>query len=96
MIIKKNNSDLNDVVVDSRVDNFIMLNKQTLAVARTPRIIRENNNGVTSVLLDKCEYWVIDIVVHSIAGPFDIDEYIGQVKMADSNFSSAARTLTCE
>lgn len=47
------------VVIDSRVDNYVIAG-HIIYVARRPREIYKENNVISSRLSNACEYWSID------------------------------------
>jgi hypothetical protein len=65
-IIYRGSERKNEIVIDARVEDHI-LEGENLFVARRPREIYRDNDGVLeSRLSPDCEYWKIDVKTHRI------------------------------
>lgn len=54
------------IVVDARVDDYL-LKGNNLYVARRPRLIYRENGITKSRLAMECEYWVVNTVSHDVS-----------------------------
>lgn len=62
------------VVIDARVDDY-KLHGEQLHVARTPRLVEHDGMVPRSILVEECEFLVLDVrtlVVNSTANPMNL------------------------
>lgn len=64
-----------EIVIDAMVDQYRVVGSK-LFVARRPREIFQTDGVTKSRLLDKCEYWVIDIENHQVGQTSDSNSVV--------------------
>jgi hypothetical protein len=66
MITYENDEGSREVVIDPRVDSYV-LDGQNIVVARRPWMDEMRGNVASGKLSQNCEYWIINTATHSVA-----------------------------
>ncbi|WP_444901610.1 hypothetical protein ACJJIG_20180 [Microbulbifer sp. SSSA007] len=65
MIVRKSKDGLDEIVIDARVDGYIV-KEGKIFIARRPRSVSVINNVAETNLSSACEYWVIDPITSHV------------------------------